>query len=180
MNNHKNSQKGFTILVAVVTAGILLIVAMTIGGIALKEQVLSTANKESQVAFYAADTGMECALYWDQKRGAFTNDSVNDPAGAAALAVFNCNGLGNFTSPVLTPGTPSTQFSYKFMVSGIPVGTGSDTTCAVVKIEKDIAYTVPSGGTSIKTDIYSYGYNTCEASLSRLERGIEGHFGGDN
>jgi hypothetical protein len=40
MHNHKNTKRGFTILVAVVTAGILLIVAMSIGGIALKEQVL--------------------------------------------------------------------------------------------------------------------------------------------
>ena len=72
--NNNNSQRGFTILVAVITAGILLIIAMSIGGIALKEKILSASSKDSQIAFYAADTAMECALYWDQKKGVFTPD----------------------------------------------------------------------------------------------------------
>jgi hypothetical protein len=169
MNSHKNSQKGFTILVAVVTAGILLIVAMSIGGVALKEQVLSTANKESQTAFYAADTGMECALYWDQKRGAFTKDENGNPSPLLASSV--CNGVN--LSPE-TDGT-GTAYSYKFMISGIKVGDGGATTCSVVKVDKDTNY---QDGSVIrtKTDIYAYGYNTCEPSLSRLERGIEGRY----
>jgi hypothetical protein len=160
---HKNQQNGFTILVAVVTAGILLIIAMSIGGIALKEQILSTANKESQVAFYAADTGMECALYWDQKQGAFAPDIAGGSfISQTKTPTISCN---NMTLSSLTPDVSDiNHYSYKFMVSGI----GGTTACSVVKISKD-TISIPN---KTKTEILSYGYNTCDASLNRLERGI--------
>jgi type II secretory pathway pseudopilin PulG len=198
---NRNSQKGFTILVAVVTAGILLIIAMTIGGIALKEQTLSIANKESQIAFYAADTGMECALYWDQNKrsgGIFSPDGdgnhpVLRPSG-------NCNGLtidpgdspiilSVIGSPAPSPNTSNlkAEYSYTFKVGGIPVEGGPAKTCAIVTIMKDTNDTDPSVCnptdpahliciSETHTTIHSLGYNTCDASLSRLERGIEGRY----
>lgn len=164
--NNKNLQKGFTILVAVVTAGILLIIAMSIGGIALKEQVLSIANKDSQIAFYAADTGMECAMYWDVKRGAFALDED----GATALSELNCNG-NDITPDFGDISGDQTVYSYTLMIIGIPVGNEdvNATTCSVVKITKD---TTPNQEQQIHTDIDARGYNTCGPSLNRLERGI--------
>lgn len=176
MQKPSNSQKGFTILVAVVTAGILLIIAMTIGGIALKEQVLSIANKESQIAFYAADTALECAMYWDYsfEKGAFRNDVD----GNAVLALINCNGAGQISPASLavdsSGGCSATaSYCYLFKLDGIPVGDPSvagPKTCAVVRIEKE------TNVQPTKTHIYAYGYNTCDASLTRLERGIEAHY----
>lgn len=167
MIKHKNNKQGFTILIAVITAGILLIIAMSIGGIALKEQVLATANKESQIAFYAADTGMECALYWDQKKGAFTR---TDDQNAAVLNDFVCNNIkDNDTTPTLGDNETSDEYHYTFMVKDIPVANNVPT-CAIVKITKTVL------STSTKTYIQSYGYNTCEASPRRLERGIEAKY----
>lgn len=164
--NNKNKRSGFTILIAVITAGILLIIAMSIGGIALKEQVLSTANKESQIAFYAADTGMECAMYWDQKRGAFTKNASGSDS--SALGNVSCNGAGHTTNPV--PAGGSTDYSYTFIISGIPVGNSGATTCSVVIVTKDV------NQDQVSTHIRSRGYNTCAASLNRLERGIETNY----
>ena len=169
MNKRKNNKKGFTILIAVITAGILLIIAMSIGGIALKEQVLATANKESQIAFYAADTGMECALYWDQKKGAFNR--ATDGADSATLTDFVCNNIkDNDTNPTLGDTATVDYYDYTFMVKGIPVAGNTLGTCAIVKVTKSVL------ATSTKTYIQSYGYNTCEASPRRLERGIEAHY----
>jgi hypothetical protein len=179
--NDINKQKGFTILIAVVTAGILLIIAMSIGGLALKEQILSTANKESLIAFYAADTGMECALYSDQKKGLFGPDSDGNPP--AVVPTISCNNQTitpelsvNSTAPSPNTGNDLAKYSYSFMVSNIPVGNPANNvyTCAVVTITKDtndvVAY--PQDSTKTHTNIMSYGYNTCDASLSRLERGV--------
>lgn len=163
--NNKNPQKGFTILVAVVTAGILLIIAMSIGGIALKEQVLSTANKESQVAFYAADTGMECALYWDQIKGAFAKDTDGGPA--TSLEDLECNGLSIEASDSVAES--GYTYSYTFMVDELPDVSGGTTACSIVTVAKDTT----SDPNKTKTRIKSHGYNTCNASLNRLERGIE-------
>lgn len=182
LQKNKRTQSGFTILVAVVTAGVLLIVAMSIGGIALKEQVLSSANKDSQVAYYAADSGMECALYWDQKKGKFGpffDDAGTSQTSPTTLS-FNCNGQ-SVTGVTLstTVGNPQ-LYSYSFMINGLKVGDGTGpTTCAVVMITKETGRTGVDGqGRSYNpnqtyTKINSYGYNTCDPSPRRLERGIE-------
>ncbi len=66
-----NGEKGFALLFAVLTASILLSIGLSIFNISLKELQLSTASRDSQVAFYAADSARECALYWDIRYSAF-------------------------------------------------------------------------------------------------------------
>lgn len=165
-------------MVAVITASILLIIAMSIGSIALKEQVLSIANKESQVAFYAADTGMECALYWDQgkDKGVFAPiNAAGDPS-PSAISIY-CNNVPITAGTVdWIPTASPNKYSYTFMIPNLPAGIGSAMTCAVVKIVKSTNDNRFQDLTKTYTDIYSYGYNTCGASLTRLERGIEAHY----
>jgi Tfp pilus assembly protein PilX len=206
MHNSNKTQKGFTILVAVVTAGILLIIAMSIGGIAIKEQMLSTVNKESQIAFYAADNGIECASFWDKGQNSSpqnifgaepsscptnSNPLKNRPGTGApsgtcqTLPAGTCNGSAlSFTqhddTHVASNVGDQATYSYTFEVSGIPTYNGS--TCSIVKITKNtndpslcvglsgMAYT--SCMAKIYTTLDSQGYNTCDASLSRLGRGI--------
>lgn len=174
--NNKSHKDGFTILVAVVTASILLIIAMSIGGIALKEQVLSASGKESQVAFFAADTAMECALYWDQKVGVFAPDQNGNPPSTPPSVGCNNNSLVPATASSFSVG--DTQYSYSFVEENIPVGNGSRTTCAQVTVTKYVNDSSFDGNgvardpTRVYTTIAAYGYNTCNASLNRLERGI--------
>jgi len=61
----KHAQKGFTLLLATLISSLLLLLGATIFNIIKKEIVLSSLGRDSQFAFYAADTGAECALYWD-------------------------------------------------------------------------------------------------------------------
>ena len=58
-------QKGFTLLYAVLVSSIVLSASLSIINIALKQHKLSALSRESQVAFYAANTGIDCALYWE-------------------------------------------------------------------------------------------------------------------
>ena len=62
----KSSEGGFTLLIAIVTTSMLLIVSFVVVNIALKQLVLANAGKESQHAFYNADSGTECAVYWEK------------------------------------------------------------------------------------------------------------------
>lgn len=59
--------RGFTLFIALIVTSILLMVGFSIGNIILKQIQLSTAGRESQIAFYAADSAGECALYLDRK-----------------------------------------------------------------------------------------------------------------
>ncbi len=52
---------------AVLISSLLLSIGLSLSNILLKQLVFSTTGRESQIAFYAADSGAECALYWDRK-----------------------------------------------------------------------------------------------------------------
>ncbi len=70
----KARQRGFTLLLASLIASLLLAIGLSMFTIAQKEIILSSLGRDSQYAFYAADAGAECALYWDLK-GGFATDS---------------------------------------------------------------------------------------------------------
>jgi len=57
---------GFVAIFAMLIATIVLIMVMSITRTAYKETLLSGSVRESERAFYAADTGSECGLYLDR------------------------------------------------------------------------------------------------------------------
>jgi hypothetical protein len=65
----KKNKKGFALLFSVLVSSLLLTIGLSIFNIALKELAISRASRQSIYAFYAADSGRECALYWDTKIG---------------------------------------------------------------------------------------------------------------
>lgn len=82
INIQKNSQmgmiktkydRGFALLFSVLISSLLLSIGLSIFNIALKELALSTASARSVNAFYAADSGRECGIYWDYKIGEIPN-----------------------------------------------------------------------------------------------------------
>lgn len=58
-------EKGFTLLYAILVSILVLSVGASIISITLKQTILSNSSRDSQLAFYASNTGIECALYWD-------------------------------------------------------------------------------------------------------------------
>ena len=73
-NNRTAFQKskgnsGFALLFAVLMSSLMLSIGLSIFGIAIRELSISTAARQSIFAFYAADSGRECVLYWDIKKG---------------------------------------------------------------------------------------------------------------
>jgi hypothetical protein len=66
----KNNKQGFALLFSVLISSLMLTIGLSIFGIALKELAISTAARQSVHAFFAADSGRECLIYWDIKKGA--------------------------------------------------------------------------------------------------------------
>lgn len=60
-------QKGFTLFVALIVTSLLLAIGFSLSNIVLKQLIFAQSSRESQISFYAADSGAECALYWDRK-----------------------------------------------------------------------------------------------------------------
>ncbi len=172
---YKNSKAGFTLFIALVVTGLLLAIGFSIGNIVFKQIVLSSTGKESQLAFFAADSGAECALYWDRKDS--SGASVVDGAFAtsAPIAVglpgdVQCGGLPvTVTTRDVGIDSATTTFSVDFSKVA---GQTEYRACARVTVMKDGPY----------TQIDSRGYNTffdvtlgdCDISNPRtLERGLQ-------
>ena len=62
-------------LFSVLISSLLVAIGLSIFSLTLKELTISTSARESQVAFYAANSGMDCAIYWNFQN-AFINDTV--------------------------------------------------------------------------------------------------------
>jgi len=155
---HKNTNnKGFTLLIAIVTTSMLLIVSFVVANIALKQIILSNASKESQYSFYAADSGTECAVYWD------LIDSTNSKFDPSTPGTITCNGQAPISTGSQTvktiPSQPSVIGGSSTSIFELDFPKG----CAIVRVIK-------SGGV---TTIDSRGYNTCDTmALRRYERGV--------
>lgn len=140
------AKKGFALLYSVLIASILLAIGLAIFNITIKELLLSSLGRDSQFAFYAADTGAECALYWDFKGNAFATSSSSSIECAGQI-IEEMGGEGY--------GIPSV---FTLDLSPEPY-------CSVVSVTK---YELP-----IRTVIESRGYNTCDTTNPRrVERAI--------
>lgn len=77
-------ERGFTLLLAALISSIVLALGTSVFGLVQKELVLSSIGRDSQFAFYAADSAAECALYWDIRHGIFSTTT--------APTEITCNG----------------------------------------------------------------------------------------
>lgn len=148
------SKRGFVILFAVTVSAMLLAIALGVSNIALKEINFSTSARNANDAFFAADTGAECALYHDRSDvGAFP---IFGTVGEVNCST-NESGSGNGTSA-----------SYSFFVTGL----GSQgQSCAKVTITKD---TTPPIFTTVISKGYNIGDLSCNSSNpNRTERQLD-------
>jgi|GEM_PF-356373 len=154
---HTSPRRGFTILFAVLIGSLLLSIGLFIAHLSLKEIVLSTAGRNSEIAFFAADTGIECALYWDFRvRGLFPSSDKG-----TAPTPINCN--GNANTLVSVSAQSSTAATSTFTLTLLPTG------CAIVLVGKTL-----SGLTIIE----SRGRNECGLAQNpaRVERALRARY----
>ncbi len=159
------SQKGYTLLFAVLLSSLLLAVGLSILNISRKESILASAARESQIALYAADTAVECATYFSQNLSGGTvvfatpnisNDPSNhtfDPAtydplapispGAPAAVEFVCKGqtvTPTTEGTVMTPNvSPNNQAAYRYTFY-LNLSNGTEKACAEVKVLSGLVY----------------------------------------
>lgn len=81
----KNTDRGFTILIAIVVAGITLAIALSILSITLKQLSLGGIARESEIAFQAANAGVECIRFHDV--AASEEDSFDVPGNGGEQTV---------------------------------------------------------------------------------------------
>ncbi len=147
------NNRGFVLLFTMVLSAVLLSMAIGASSVALKELKFSTSGRDTNDAFFAADTGADCALYFDQ--AAQNKFPLNGSAGVVSCANASANsGSGNGTTA-----------SYNFTVNGLG---SSGNSCVKVNVSKDAS----SGTlkTTITTDGYSPANSPCTANSTTVNR----------
>lgn len=152
---HQPSGAGFVILFAVTLASILLAIALGVSNIAFKELKFGTNARSTNDAFFAADVGAECALYYDR-----TDQKKFPSSGSGPTTDISCA----TARPVFSG--DSTRWFYNFTVVGLG---DSSQGCAKVTVEKT---SVPT--TKIVSKGYNDGGNSCNTQGSNIvERRLE-------
>jgi Tfp pilus assembly protein PilX len=73
---NKKYKNGFVLLMTLIIISITLVVGLGVFDIISREVLISGIQKESQKAFFSANSGIECAYYWDLK-GKFASSSYS-------------------------------------------------------------------------------------------------------
>lgn len=112
-------QKGFAILFALLVTTSVLTLVSGIFALAEKERVLSRAGRDSQLAFFMADAGADCAFFWDRKFFLATNPSTGAPFTASVFRSSSASTLppAGVVRCNQNPGPPASVVSSGDLVS---------------------------------------------------------------
>jgi hypothetical protein len=182
----KSKKAGFTILYAILIAGLLLAVGVSIFNISIREFNLSLYANQSQEAMFAADAGYECAFFWNDSRfidsagNLYRGFATSTESAVMVKPIMKCGTRFSAFNPVAGGGDLDMRDPYISAVDATSAvsnfilyldGTESDPNftgkCAVVSVTNSLV-----SGAAV-TQIDSRGYNTCDGSNPRIvERGI--------
>ena len=174
-------KRGFTIFFAVLVSSLALAIGLAIYDLLVRELELTQTATQSQYAIYAADTGAECALYWDSKYNGSDSAFATSTDSAVLSSGVTCSG-----QDVAAVGTPPDPFSlppsgwnpwdvdqtgtsatteFWVVLTGV-----SGNPCAWVTVQK----TTTNPGDPPATVITSRGRNTCESGAPlQIERTLQ-------
>ena len=125
--NYTSRNHGAVLLIAILVSSVALAVGIGVYNRTYKELLFASFWKQTQVAFGAADAGLECALYWDLHQIGATSAS--------------CFGGQVFLADGVTPWNPSLNGSASLSVT-TPL-------CVTIEITKN------AGATTIKSRGYN-------------------------
>lgn len=156
----KKTQSGFAMLFTVLVVSIVLSLAVGISSITFKQSLLSSIAKDSQVAFFTADSGLECGLLYDlmPKEGGGYNFPRGTAPGSVTLTSFSCSNL-EFTFS-------SSESSTNYIVFRETVS-NQNNPCRTIVFNKTHA---------TENKVQARGYNICKSSPRQVERALEAKY----
>lgn len=156
-NKKNNKQDGYAILFTIVMVSVISIIAFGMSNTSYKQLILSSVARDSQVAFYEADTASECAIYADAVLG------INPLTYTSWNCGVDLDGSNRIYSVQPLSGGGEADYT---LVSTNPLESSSDP-CQNIIVTK-------TGVDPIITNIKARGYNICNKNNKRtLERAIE-------
>ena len=146
--------RGFTLLMTLLYVTASLSIGIGVALLIAGEVALSGTGRDSQFAFYAADFGAECALYWDLRHEGFPESPFTVPPAENPFTI-QCGGDSTVEEVSYDAGTDLFTFSSKL----------DNNTCV------DVSFKRKSDGGG---EIIARGHNICPGQPGRrVERGLK-------
>jgi hypothetical protein len=165
------TNSGYTLLFAMIVASVVLAIGVSILTVSRKEFVLSSSATHSSNSFYAADSGIGCAEYWDSDNGGheFATDTTPTPA-AITCSYADANANPKVTRTVVLTSAQGNYlheieptYTFTFYTPFSTDGT-SNKSCAAVTVDKYYVSTDAYIHTIINSSGYNIGYNATPAN----------------
>ncbi|MBY0538637.1 hypothetical protein K2P47_04555 [Patescibacteria group bacterium] len=151
-----NQQSGFALLITILVLSVVVAVTLAIVELSLKQLKLSVDSTDSEIAFHAANAGLECARYVRRVRSSDFERGNN--------VSINCFGITNSVSPesslgFATSGVGPNGAVYRYQ-HDIEWGTAPATRCTSMDIIVIVATSTVtiggSGAATLRTRINGY------------------------
>jgi len=85
MEDKKLSQAGFALLVSLIVVSVVVSIGLVLLDVTIKQLRLSSNSTDSELAFHAANAGIECAQYWRRESSAdIQGDEFANPSPIAS------------------------------------------------------------------------------------------------
>lgn len=129
----KSKQKGAVLLIAILIASVVLAVGFGVYNRTYKELLFASFWKQAQTAFSAADSGFECAMYWELHPttpatcfGQTVSTGTWTPGGVGTFQADTITGGGCVKVTIAWSGTATTTTSRGYNASCAVVTAGTD------------------------------------------------------
>lgn len=170
-NRNKNvsqKNKGFALLITIMVVSVVVAVTLAIVELSIKQLELSVDSVDSELAFQAANAGLECARYWRRE--------VSDQFESGDPVTFDCFGTadGAIRPPLSITRTGNGVVTVYTLDTGLSWGTAPLERCSdmtIISMVVPATTTAPgvtigsgSGNNSLKTILPGYPSDskTCE------------------
>jgi type II secretory pathway pseudopilin PulG len=129
MADNKQSQSGFALLVSLIVVSVVVSIGLALLDVTIKQLRLSSNSTDSEIAFHAANAGIECSQYWRRKLA----DTIEGdqfalptavPPGGSIAGSLNCFGVNDDNSEYATISVPisgagdAVLYQYEFSWAG--------------------------------------------------------------
>lgn len=162
------SRRAFVLLFSLLISSILLAAGLGISRLMVRQINLASLSRESQVAFFAADSGIECALHWyyfasfdpatdpinhPESRSIFCNGQAIRNGSIGVLISTNqlCDALGEPPAANKLDGSPKSCFTFSLSPN-----------LGISPRNQPCAFVVVDTADPLTTKITSNGYNRCD------------------
>jgi len=165
-SKNKN-QKGYALLFTIVIVSAISVITAGLTSTVYKQMILSSLAKDSQAAFYQADTASDCALYADLVMNRNTPFDQNEKP-------FSCGSVDGTNNLVIKPLSPSVLKGYDIVPTDDIIKEGGP--CFRIYVTKTTTKNA-DGLDILQTKVQAKGYNICDPSNPRtVEREIETNY----